>query len=722
MNTLRSIWNQMPTLRLLIPFILGIILCIESPFAVLYPLWIAALLLVLSVSIIVFVNNIKATVLIYQWRYASGVAVFTAILSVGYITTFFRTDITDPHHLVHADTISQQDQITCIGIVSEPPVLRAKTISVLIECEKIVQGDSLVQTEGKVLGSIVRNDSSETIKYGDKLLISGTITAYEYPKNPDQFDYRSYQALHHIYHRVYLREHDWHIIATHQGNPVLAQIYDVRTYFLSLIKKSVPGTNELAVATAIMLGYRDYVTDEVTQAYSGSGVLHVLSVSGLHVAVLYYVLNLLLGWMDRRRRLEILKGVLMILIMLFYAGLTGLSPPVLRSVWMFALMTIAGLLDRRVSMYNILAVSCLVLLIWDPYYIADVGFQLSYIAVVGIIYLYPIIHVWITIPSVILPPSIAFLSRIIHYILDFVWGLISVSIAAQIATLPISLYYFHSFPNLFLLSNLLVIPLSNLVLISGMILFAASWWHWLMIQAGWVFDHLLIGLNHIVFRIDNIPFALSRGMVISLAEMLLCYLILFFICWYREHKSARILMLSLTTTLLLCSAFAIDSIQRSSTQKLIVYDVTGKKAIAFILQRKAYYDFDSALVNSEMLLRYNIKDNWWHNGVEVQIPIDSSDLANPLVYGKLYAVNGKRILLIDKPISSDTIEKQQVDIVILSANINTTIKDLSQSIVFKELVFDSSNRPKRINEWIEECKKAKIKYHNCRDHAFELAL
>ena len=713
----------MPIVRLLIPFILGIILCIESPFLGLYPVWIAALLLVLSVSIIVLVNNIKSTVLIYQWRYASGVAIFVAILSIGYLTTFFHADITDPHHLAHADITSQMGKTTCIGIVSEPPVLREKTISVLIQLEKIVEGDSLVQIEGKVLGSIVRNDSSEKIRYGDRLVISGAITPYEYPKNPDQFDYRSYQALHHIYHRTYLRDHDWQIIATHQGNALLTEIYAVRAYFLSLITLSVHGTNELAVATAIMLGYRDYVTDEVTQAYSGSGVLHVLSVSGLHVAVLYYVLNLLLGWMDRRRRLEILKGILMILIMLFYAGLTGLSPPVLRSVWMFALMTIARLLDRDVSMNNILAVSCLVLLIWDPYFVADVGFQLSYIAVVGIVYLYPIIQVWITVPSVIFSHRFAFAARTINYILDFVMGLISVSIAAQIATLPISLYYFHSFPNLFLLSNLLVIPLSNFVLIAGLFLFASSWWHWLMIHAGWVFDHLLIGLNHIVFWIDSIPFALSRGLVISLVEMLLCYLVLFFICWFRERKSARILLFILTAVLLLCSAFSIDSIQRSTTQKLIVYDVTGKKAIVFILQRKAYYDFDSVLVNDETLLRYNIKDNWWHNGVETQIPIDSSDLVTPLPYGKLYTINARRILMVNKSMPPDTsIRKQQVDLVILSANIKTTITDLTHHIAFGKIIFDSSNKPQTIQAWIEECEKTKIKYHNCRDHAFQLNL
>ena len=505
----------MPAVRLLIPFIPGIILCIESPEAVLYPVWMACALLIVAVSIIIYVNIIDSAVKVYKWRYVSGGAVSVIILSLGYLVTFFNTDTNDPHHIAHIDGRFVNQKATYIGIVCDPPVIRDKTVSTLIQVQKAAKGDTSISVGSKVLASIVKDSSSESLRYGDKVVFSDMVTQYEDPKNPNQFDYRNYQALHHIFHRVYLRGGDWLVTATDQGNPILAKIYRVRTYFLSLIMQTVHGSNELAVATAIMLGYRDYISDEVMQAYSGSGVLHVLSVSGLHVAVLYYVLSILLGWMDRKRKLEILKGVIVIVIMLFYAGLTGLSPPVLRSVWMFTLITIARLLDRDVSMYNVLGVSCLVLLIWDPYYAADVGFQLSYIAVVGIVYLYPLLHKLLPELSFNFRKPFGFVGRVLMYLYEFVWGLICVSIAAQIATFPVSLYYFHNFPNFFLLSNLLVIPLSNFVLISGMVMFATGWCHWLLGIAGWIFDHLLIVLNKVVFWVDGLPFALSRGLVVS---------------------------------------------------------------------------------------------------------------------------------------------------------------------------------------------------------------
>jgi competence protein ComEC len=711
----------MPAVRLLIPFIGGIVLCIEISASV-YSLWLAGALLVVAVSVIIYINVISSAVRVYKWRYMSGVAVSLVMLSLGYLVTFFQTDTNDPHHIAHVDADFIRTKATYTGMICDPIVIRDKTVSVLVQLDKITKGDSSINAGGKVLASIVKDSTSEALQYGDKVVFSGVVTLYEDPKNPNQFNYKSYQALHHIYHRVYLRDGDWQILARGQGNVLLAKVYAVRTYFLSLIMQTVHGANELAVATAIMLGYRDYISDEVMQAYAGSGVLHVLSVSGLHVAVLYYVLSILLGWMDRKRKLEILKGGIVIVIMLFYAVLTGLSPPVLRSVWMFTMLVIARLLDRDISMYNVLGVTCLVLLIWDPYFIADVGFQLSYIAVVGIVYLYPMIHGLLPTMTFSLKKSFGLIGRVLTYFYDFVWGLICVSIAAQLATFAISLYYFHTFPNFFLLSNLLVIPMSNFVLISGMGLFAVGWCHWLLGIAGWIFDHLLIVLNKVVFWVDALPFALSRGMVVSLYEMLLCYIVIMMVCWFIEDRRAKVLIATLTFVLVLCTAFSIGSIKNDRTQKLVVYHISGKKAIAFIMQRQVYYDFDTGVINNETLMRYNIRDHWWQCGVEKQGSIDSAKLGTELPYGKLYAIDGKRILVINKELSFTRIVKLKADVVILSGNTNNTIEAIRERIDFNDVVFDTSNKPAHIKHWIEECEKMEVRYYDCRDKAFEMDL
>jgi competence protein ComEC len=544
---------------------------------------------------------------------------------------------------------------------------------------------------------------------------------YEAPKNPDQFDYRRYQALHHVYQRVFLAPGEWKVTRVGKGNAILTKIYQAREYYLSLIKREVTGANELAVATAIMLGYRDYVTDDVTQAYAGSGVLHVLSVSGLHVAVLYFVLNMLLGWMDKRRKMEIVKGVLVIIIMLFYAGLTGLSPPVLRSVWMFSLIVVARLLDRDVSMYNVLGVSCFILLLWDPFYIADVGFQLSYIAVAGIVYLYPLLSGLIENTDV-LRTKISWLNYPVNWLMRWTWGLICVSIAAQIATFPISVFYFHSFPNYFLLSNLLVIPLSNFVLIAGMGLFMVGWSSTLVSWVGWVFDHLLIILNKVVFGIDAFPFALSKGVVVTSFEMVMLYVVIAMMCWYLADRRAKVLIASLCFLLLLCTAFSIHNIERQNKRELVVYSVKGKKAISFIDKQTAYYDFDSAMINDELLMRYNVRDHWYAAGVKKEVPIDSAKGVYVLTFGKVYEMGGKRVLVLDDGEGwrgrQTRTGKMKVDVVIISSGFYGDVKSVCDDVDFLKLVFDTSNRPKMLKKWIAECGELHVKYYDCGERAF----
>ena len=704
----------MPAVRLLLPFIAGIGICLGAYNLV----FIFSSLLVLCVAVSIFISLQKSTAAVYKWRYVSGVAIAVIMLSLGYVATYCHTGRIDSNPITDINETS----VVYVGIVADPVVVKDKTVSVLLEMNAMSLRDSMRSVTGKVLASVVRDKKSEAIQYGDRVIFTGQVKGYDEPKNLDQFNYKQYQSLHHIDHHIYLRQDDWRQAGSGYGNVLLAKVYRVRAYFLSLIKKEVTGTNELAVATAIMLGYRDYVTDDVTQAYAGSGVLHVLSVSGLHVAVLYFVLSMLLGWMDRNRKLEIAKGILIIIIMFVYAGLTGLSPPVLRSVWMFTLITIARLMDRDVSMYNVLGVSCLLLLLWDPYYVADVGFQLSYIAVAGIVYLYPLLSGLIT-DTDISKTKIRWVDAPLNWLTRWTWGLICVSIAAQIATFPISMFYFHTFPNYFLLANLLVIPLSNFVLIAGMILFAVRWFEWLSTEVGWVFDHLLIVLNKVVFSIDGLPFALSKGVMLTAAEMAMMYAVVVMICWYIADRRARVLIAMLCMVLILCSAFAIHDMRREGKRELVIYHISGKKAIAVIKRGVAYYDFDSAVIHDEMTMRYNVRDNWYASGVKVQVPMDSVKEVYDVSFGKIYVIGGKRIVEVNKEIivgqgANDGRGKLKTDVLILSGGYKGKVKDMTDQVLFDQLVFDTSCKRWQMKKWKDECAALNFRYHDCQDRAF----
>lgn len=255
-----------------------------------------------------------------------------------------------------------------------------------------------------------------------------------------------------------------------------------------------------------------------------------------------------------------------------------------------------------------------------------------------------------------------------------------------------------------------------------MALFAVGWSPILLKYAGWIFDHLLIVLNKVVFWVDSLPFALSKGMVVSLSEMTLLYIVIVMACWFIADRRAKVLLVTLVCVLMLCTAFSIGSIKKDNTKKLVVYSVSGKKAIAFIMQRQVYYDFDSALINNPSLMRYNIRDHWWQCGVERETSMDSMKVGNEHPYDKIYTVNGKSILVLDRELPYSSSTKLKADVVILSGNTKNSIDEIKQRIDFKELVFDTSNKPHQLKQWKQDCEKLKIKYHDCHERAFEMDL
>ena len=250
---------------------------------------------------------------------------------------------------------------------------------------------------------------------------------------------------------------------------------------------------------------KDELDFEVKQAYAAAGAMHVLAVSGLHVGIIFLILNTLLAILDTSKKGRIVKAIILLISLWSYAMITGLSPSVLRAATMFSFVIMGTVLNRSSSIYNTLAASAFFILIINPNLLFEVGFQLSYVAVLGIVYLQPLIY-----------------KRIYTrwWLLDKVWAITAVSIAAQIATLPLTLFYFNQFPVYFMLSNLLVIPSAAVILILGILLFIASPIPFISESIGWVLNKFIEGLNFGIKEIEVLPNSLIEGLSINVLECL----------------------------------------------------------------------------------------------------------------------------------------------------------------------------------------------------------
>lgn len=723
---MRSFWSEVPLLRVTLALIAGICIELMADFtfhlstALLYA---ATGLFILSFIAVALLNRLQNPGKITSIKVAAGVVISTLLVSFGYLLTWFYTDHNYPNHFQNY----LQPQSTIIATVTRPPLTKEKTIRLVGFVTKVINGSKAIPVRGNLLINIPRTQESENVKYGDLLLFNSAIEPLSEPKNPEEFNYKRYQAYHNIYHSVYLKTGEWKIGAHEQGNKLMAYVYKLRSYFLSVITQYVKGKNDFAVASAIMLGYNDYLNGDINRAYATSGTLHVLSVSGLHVGIMFLMLNFLLQYADKLgKNYRIAKAAFIILFIWFYACLTGLSPSVLRSAAMFSMIQLGLVLARNVNMYNVIAGSALVLILFNPFIITEVGFCLSYIAVLGIVFLYPKIYPLLTIGDGKKPkfkseqnwwrkPVIFCRSDLRWFVKfwfpDFLWKIVAVSIAAQIATLPLSLLYFCQFPVLFLVSNLLVIPLSNVILFSGTALFIVSRVPYLGPALGWFFNILLVGLNKFIFFIDTVPFSLIQGISISTVEMLLIYFAIALFCWLTVQPRVKVLLTLLVIAFGLSSFYGVETIYESKQKKLVVYSVRGQSALAFVKGNRVWQAFDTALLNNTSTMQYSIRHHWWACGIKHE---DEITWQNTPV-GKVTQFEGQKILVVDTGIvltDAEPPQKLKVNLVVISHSPKIALAKLQKAVVFDELIFDSSNKPRQLAKWKASCDELKIKYYD----------
>lgn len=337
-------------------------------------------------------------------------------------------------------------------------------------------------------------------EYGDVLLVSGAPTEIPGPANPGEFNFRRFMQFRGVRQQDFLGRDSVMLIGNKPGNNFLGMAIKVRLWADRMIKSVVNGDREQATATALVLGVTDGLDNELLRAYASTGALHVLAVSGLHVSIIYWIILLVLKPLDRTRPLKWLLACISVVVLWSYAFVTGWSPSVLRAVTMFSFVAFSRPWRQSTNIYNTLASSMFCLLLYDPFFIMSVGFQLSYLAVFGIVFFQPRLYaLW--------EPR--------HRLTDEVWKLSSVSISAQVATLPIGLYYFHQFPNYFLPANLVVIPVSFVVLVAGLAVAAFAFIDPLTIALGWLLTWSVKLMNALVLMFGQLPYSVVEGIYLD---------------------------------------------------------------------------------------------------------------------------------------------------------------------------------------------------------------
>lgn len=576
------LWQRYPLFRIFLVFCTGILLTnfYKIPVAFVQVFTVVTFLIFVVFSINLFFFK-------HQTRFVFGISVLLLCFSLGaWCSQLYQ----------------RQDQVPKINSFTNHGIYRLQLTQSPIDKvyafrteAKVSRLDSSVKLHTKALLYFQKDTLNPSIPaFGDVYIFTGSLKTLQAPQNPYEFDYKNYLNLRSVYLNGYVGLEN-RVLQTSDSTSFMARVTAYRAKLLAHIDAWNLPPKQTQISKALLLGYRNDVDADLLKAYSAVGAMHVLAVSGLHIGIVYLVLEKLLFFL-RRKREKILKSLLLIFALWVYACLTGLSPSVVRASTMFTFVALGLAFKRNTSIYNTLLVSALFLLFIKPTYLFEVGFQLSYLAVFGIVWLQPKFQ------KLINPPT---------WILRQIWAITTVSIAAQIATFPLGLYYFHQFPGLFLVSNLIVIPLITVLMYVGLLLLFISVVFqpiaWLVSVYSWFLGLMNAG----VAGVERWDIFLFEQIHISRLELVLFYLLIGFTFHYLFTKNYRWLVLSFSIAISLQLFQIWENYTLANTNELTVYRIKNQDAIAFRQGHQMYFLADTALLHNDGKLTFHAKHHWW---------------------------------------------------------------------------------------------------------------
>ena len=683
LSQLPPIWKEAPFIRIIIPFSIGIAVANQVYFDSFFN-W---LIFLCSAACLTFLH-LSSLFIKYKYRWLAGVFIHLIFFSGGLLVASFADDSRNKNSILNVYAPGDYLKVT----IEEPLIAKEHSYKAIASIDQVVKNDSNISSFGGVILYFPKDSNFRKPRCGSSLIFSKIIQPIRSSGNPGAFDYRTYCARQGIHYSVYLTEKDYRIIPGTKEIFLRNLLFQTRETVLNIITKYVPGSTEAGFAEALLIGYKEDLAKSLVESYANTGVVHIIAISGLHLGIVYWLLNILLTPVGRILHGKWIKALLILLGLWSFTFIAGAGPSVLRSAFMFSFIVIGQALSRQASIYNTLAASAFVLLCINPYWLLDVGFQLSYAAVLSIVIFFK---------------SIYNLLYFENKIVDFLWKLNAVTISAQILTVPITIYHFHQVPTYFLLSNLIAIPWSTLILLGEILLCAVSFLPNVAYLIGEIIAWMINFLNTYISNINKLPFSIWDGLTISFSQLLLSFIFVAGMSCFLALKRKIGLFVSLASALTFALLHSLALYEADRQKKIIVYNVSSGSLLEFVEGRSAFAIGDSNL-------RFSSISNFYLHPSHTLYRVErNTSLNDVLVNGNLMRFHGKNIFFLDH--FENKLVDQEIDVLILSRNARIELSSLISKSKPEWVVADPSNSQVRVNNWRKECDTLGISFHNLRE-------
>lgn len=670
---------EFPLARITISFILGILSTNYLNLSVTFTLVALTVVIVLFYTSYYYTTNKQKRVTYF------GITTYLLAFCIG-ITT----------QTLHTESFRKNNYTNYQGIYDKPHLIdfiineKLKSNNYSDRYIATIKQINQKPMSGKMVVNIKKDSTQLNLEIGNCIRIKGQLFKNSAPKNPNQFDYSNYLDKKNIYAQLYIQRSDI-AISTQIEKNIWYYAARIRTKIIQNLEKNGFNKTEMNVALALILGQQQDISPEIIKDYQYAGVTHILSVSGLHVGYILIFITYILKPIPNTQKGSLIKLITIIASLFAFAVISGFSPSVLRSVVMFSFVALGIHLRRSVNIYHTLLVSIFFLLLFEPAFIFDVGFQLSYLALFFIIWLQPILKkLW--------SPK--------HKFTTAIWNALTVSFAAQIGTLPICLYYFHQFPGLFFVANIVIIPFLSVIMILGIIVMILAAFNSAPTLLVLLLEKSIFYLNKIINIVASFEGFIIRDISFNNYLLISSYLLIITgVIWLKKPSFTK-LTVTLSSIILLQISFILNQKKAETQNEWIVYNLPKNSQITERTGKSVtLFTTDTTLNNASN--NYSLTSYLVGNFGN----LTSKEKLKNTAYFK-----GNKILIIDS--SGIYSKKIKPDIVMMIQSPKINFERLLKTTEPKMVIADATNYKSIQEYWRKTCMNKKIPFHSTAEKGF----
>lgn len=668
-----------PLAKITISFILGLLVCYywqPTIFITGYILIITGLVF----SVLYFLSGKSKRLLLFF-----GMSTCLISFWLGIITLLLHTDSLKPSNYIHCKKAFEDEQ--SISFTLKEQLKSNRYNDRYVASLNHLNGNTYT---GKIIVNIKKDNARNTLFIGNTIQTNAILQHAKSPKNPNQFDYAKYLSNKNIYAQIYISPSEIKVSKKIKKD-IWFYAAGINSRIIHNLEKAHFNKTEMNVAMALILGQRQEISADIVKDYQYSGATHILSVSGLHVGFIMLFILFILKPISNTRKGSFIKLIAILISLSLFGIISGLSPPVLRSVIMFSFLAIGNHLRRGSNIYHTLLVSVLLILLFEPYFLFDVGFQLSYIALFSILWIQPLLkELW--------KPK--------NKIYNYIWEALVVSFAAQIGTFPICLYYFHQFPCLFFVTNILILPILSFIMITGIVVMIISAFFSCPVLLIKIFEKSIYILNLITHGVASLESFVIRDIGFNSYYLLAFYaLTVATVFWFKKPSYPKLIAIFISVIFVQIT-FIMTKKDLEQRQELIVYHVKGKTVITK-RNGKNIFLFTNENVGNHSSEKYRL---------DPAITGNSDSIKSVSKIKNTFFFNNQKILLID---NSGVYKKSSCpDILILIQSPKINLDRMLLDLKPKQIIADASNSYSIQKQWKMSCAKKRIPFHSTGEMGF----